>query len=99
MRLRRFAMIQKKFAFDPFTLELPARRLFWAGRDVDDDTVRKTVRSLARKLGDTRKNQIYIETTQHRGYRWICPVRELDIHTPDVKESDQAMRLMASLPL
>jgi TolB-like protein/DNA-binding winged helix-turn-helix (wHTH) protein/Flp pilus assembly protein TadD len=50
---------------------------FWEGRDVYDDTLRKTVSAIRKALGDRGEQPKFIETVYAEGYRYIGRVEEL----------------------
>ena len=49
---------------------------FWDGKDVYDDTLRKSVGAIRKALGDRSVGAIFIETRHREGYRYVGPLEE-----------------------
>ena len=49
---------------------------FWDGKDVYDDTLRKSVGAIRRALKDQSKSPRFIETRHGEGYRFVGPLEE-----------------------
>ena len=49
---------------------------FWNGKDVYDDTLRKSVGSIRKALGDRSEGARFIETRHREGYRYVGPLEE-----------------------
>jgi TolB-like protein/DNA-binding winged helix-turn-helix (wHTH) protein/Tfp pilus assembly protein PilF len=49
---------------------------FWDGKDVYDDTLRKTVGTIRKVLGDASDHPRFIETRWAGGYRYVGPLEE-----------------------
>lgn len=52
--------------------------LFWEGKDVYDDSLRKCLGTVRKALGDSSARPRFIETRYAGGYRFIGPVTEVD---------------------
>jgi len=55
--------------------------IFWEGKDVYDDSLRKCLSTVRKALGDSSAQPRFIETRYAGGYRFIGPVREVDEQT------------------
>jgi TolB-like protein/DNA-binding winged helix-turn-helix (wHTH) protein/Tfp pilus assembly protein PilF len=49
---------------------------FWDGKDVYDDTLRKSVGAIRKALGDRSEGARFIETRHREGYRYVGPLDE-----------------------
>jgi len=49
---------------------------FWDGKDVYDDTLRKSVGAIRKALGDRSTGAIFIETRHREGYRYVGPLED-----------------------
>jgi len=49
---------------------------FWDGKDVYDDTLRKSVGAIRKALGDRSESMRFIETRHREGYRYVGPLEE-----------------------
>jgi TolB-like protein/DNA-binding winged helix-turn-helix (wHTH) protein len=49
---------------------------FWEGKDVYDDTLRKSVGAIRKALGDRSEGARFIETRHREGYRYVGPLEE-----------------------
>src|SRR5436190_531967 len=49
---------------------------FWDGKDVYDDTLRKSVGTIRKALNDASESPRFIETRHREGYRYIGPLEE-----------------------
>src|SRR2546430_16371437 len=56
--------------------------LFWDGREVYDDALRKCVGTIRKALDDQSDTPRFVETRWGIGYRYIGPVEEQVIHEP-----------------
>ena len=57
----------------------------WPGVFVEEANLNVNMSILRRVLGDDSRKRQYIETISKRGYRFIAPVRELEVHGRGVK--------------
>lgn len=53
--------------------------IFWEGKDVYDDSLRKCLSTVRKALGDSSARPRFIETRYAGGYRFIGPVTELPV--------------------
>ena len=60
--------------------------IFWEGKDVYDDSLRKCLSTVRKALGDSSARPRFIETRYAGGYRFIGPVTELDDQTVTSEE-------------
>ena len=49
---------------------------FWDGKDVYDDTLRKSIGAIRKALGDRSEGARFIETRHREGYRYVGPLEE-----------------------
>jgi DNA-binding winged helix-turn-helix (wHTH) protein len=52
--------------------------IFWEGKDVYDDSLRKCLSTVRKALGDSSARPRFIEPRYAGGYRFIGPVTEVD---------------------
>src|SRR5215831_1335667 len=50
----------------------------WPDTFVEENNLAKHVSTLRRALGEDKNGRKYIETVPRRGYRFVCPVSEVD---------------------
>jgi TolB-like protein/DNA-binding winged helix-turn-helix (wHTH) protein/lipopolysaccharide biosynthesis regulator YciM len=55
---------------------------FWDGKDVYDDTLRKSVGAIRKALGDRLGDSRFIETRHREGYRYVGPFEESVVDYP-----------------
>jgi len=70
---------------------------FWDGKDVYDDTLRKSVGAIRKALGDRSVGAIFIETRHREGYRYVGPLEEdiIENSVPAFEiERTRAMRII-----
>src|SRR5678816_1169268 len=60
-------------------------KAIWPDTFVEEGNVSQAIFQLRRALGDNRSTPKYIETVTRRGYRFISPVRLLDLELPKKK--------------
>jgi TolB-like protein/DNA-binding winged helix-turn-helix (wHTH) protein/tetratricopeptide (TPR) repeat protein len=70
---------------------------FWDGKDVYDDTLRKTVASIRKALGDNVECPRFIETHYGEGYRYVGPLEQPlsteEVYAPQT-ETVRAVRIL-----
>lgn len=71
--------------------------LFWEGRDVYQDALRKSVSAIRKALGDRKDNPRFIETRWTEGYRYIGPLAEKSSDEL-IKEESTPLSLSAVSP-
>src|SRR6266705_1800138 len=62
---------------------------FWDGKDVYDDTLRKSVGAIRKALGDRSECARFIETRHREGYRYVGPLEEEVIEYTPVFEIEK----------
>ena len=67
---------------------------FWDGRDVYDDSLRKSVAAIRKALDDHTEQQRFIETHYGEGYRYVGPVK-LVLSAPDGRDAQEIETIRA----
>src|SRR5262252_3129925 len=68
---------------------------FWDGKDVYDDTLRKTVGTIRKALGDPSDHPRFVQTRWAGGYRYIGPCEEAQRELPTIEiERTRGVRVL-----